>query len=101
MSKTSRLPHSPSRRHLGSVLKPAAVAVLTTLLCAAGAHARGLDYDQLGDVDDLRLEDLANIKVTSVSKRAELLTDAPASIFVITGDDIRRAQLRNHRARLQ
>jgi iron complex outermembrane recepter protein len=91
MSKTSRLPHSPSRRHLGSVLKPAAVAVLTTLLCAAGAHARGLDYDQLGDVDDLRLEDLANIKVTSVSKRAELLTDAPASIFVITGDDIRRA----------
>ncbi|MFP5506611.1 MAG: TonB-dependent receptor plug domain-containing protein [Gammaproteobacteria bacterium] len=38
---------------------------------------------------DLSLEELSNLEVTSVSKRAERLTDAAASIFVITADDIR------------
>ena len=40
---------------------------------------------------DLSLEDLSNIEITSVSKRAERLSDAPTSIFVITRDDIRRS----------
>src|SRR5258706_9374362 len=40
---------------------------------------------------DLSLEQLGNIDVTSVSKKPERLGDAPASIFVITGEDIRRA----------
>jgi iron complex outermembrane recepter protein len=40
---------------------------------------------------DLSIEELAEIRVTSVSKRAEPLADAPASIFVITGEDIRRS----------
>jgi iron complex outermembrane receptor protein len=43
------------------------------------------------DLSELSLEELANIRVTSVSKRSESLADAPASIFVITGDDIRRS----------
>ena len=42
------------------------------------------------DLTDLSIEDLMNIKVTSASKKAENLSDAPAAIFVITGDDIRR-----------
>jgi iron complex outermembrane receptor protein len=46
------------------------------------------------DLADLSLEELANIEVTSVSKSAEPLADAPASIFVITNDDIRRAGVR-------
>jgi iron complex outermembrane receptor protein len=37
------------------------------------------------------MEDLANIQVTSVSRKAESLADAPAAIFVITGDEIRRS----------
>ncbi|MGH8692302.1 MAG: TonB-dependent receptor plug domain-containing protein, partial [Burkholderiales bacterium] len=36
-------------------------------------------------------EELANLEITSVSRRAERLADAPASVFVITGDDIRRS----------
>ncbi len=40
---------------------------------------------------DLSLEELANLQVTSVSRRAERLADAPASIYVITADDIRRS----------
>lgn len=43
------------------------------------------------DLADLSLEELSNIEVTSVSRRAEPLSDAPASIFVITREDIRRA----------
>jgi iron complex outermembrane receptor protein len=40
---------------------------------------------------DLSLEELSNIKVTSVSRRAESLATAAASVYVITGDDIRRS----------
>jgi iron complex outermembrane receptor protein len=43
---------------------------------------------------DLTLEQLANIEITSVSRRAERLSDAAASIYVITNDDIRRAGVR-------
>lgn len=43
------------------------------------------------DLADLSLEELANIEVTSVSRRVQALADAPASIFVISGEDIRRA----------
>jgi iron complex outermembrane receptor protein len=46
---------------------------------------------QVADLASLSLEQLANIEVTSVSRRAERLADAPASIYVITGEDIRRA----------
>jgi len=40
---------------------------------------------------DLSLEELANLRVTSASLRPERLEDAPASIFVITSEDIRRS----------
>jgi iron complex outermembrane receptor protein len=60
----------------------AIVAALTAL--AANAQA-----GKPSDLVDLSLEELANLEITSVSRRAERLSDAPASIFVITGDDIR------------
>jgi iron complex outermembrane receptor protein len=43
------------------------------------------------DFADLSLEELANIQIVSVSKKFEPLADAPASVFVITADDIRRS----------
>src|SRR5258706_482846 len=43
------------------------------------------------DLADLSLEELGNIQITSVSKRAERLSDAAASVFVITAEDIRRS----------
>lgn len=39
---------------------------------------------------DLSLEQLGDILITSVSKRSERLSDAAASVFVISADDIRR-----------
>ena len=41
----------------------------------------------------MSLEDLLNIKVTSVSKREEKLIGAPAAVYVITQEDIRRSGL--------
>lgn len=40
---------------------------------------------------DLSLEQLANLRITSVSKKPERLADAPASVYVITAEDIRRS----------
>jgi len=40
---------------------------------------------------DLSLEELANIEITSVSRRAERLSQAPASVYVITAEAIRRS----------
>src|SRR6185437_1441206 len=43
------------------------------------------------DLDRLSIEDLAKIQVSSVSKTDQPLSDAAASIFVITHDDIIRS----------
>jgi iron complex outermembrane recepter protein len=40
---------------------------------------------------DFSLEDLINIKVTSVSKKEERLNDAAAAVFVLSNDDLRRS----------
>ena len=44
-----------------------------------------------GDLGDLNLEQLGNVDITSVSGRSERVSDAPASIYVISNDDIRRS----------
>ncbi len=43
------------------------------------------------DLADLSLEQLSDIVVMSVSRREQSLADAPASVYVITHDEIRRA----------
>ena len=70
----------------GSGLRFLAGAVAALFL----SHAPAADL-QLADLADLSLEQLANIEVTSVTGRPERLSNAPASIYVITGEDIRRS----------
>ena len=68
--------------------------LMTTCVGAAGFLACGVGWAQavaINSLADLSLEQLSNIEVTSVSGRAESLQDAPASIYVITADDIRRS----------
>lgn len=67
------------------VFSLAAAAVVSM---AGGATAQVVAARNLAD---LSLEQLSNIEVTSVSGRAESLQDAPASIYVITAEDIRRS----------
>lgn len=68
-------------------MMPMTVGVLAALVFIHGYAAE----PRVADLVDLSLEQLADIEVTSVSRRAERLADAPASIYVITGEDIRRA----------
>ena len=42
------------------------------------------------DLGNKSIEELMQIEVTSPSKKAESLLEAPAAIFVITGEDILR-----------
>jgi iron complex outermembrane receptor protein len=61
-------------------------------LLASGAGALAAETpQQLANLADLSIEELGNIQVTSVSKHAERLSDAPASIYVITAEEIRRS----------
>jgi len=67
----------------------AALAAVTALGSAPPAAAEGAV--RVADLADYSLEQLANLRVTSVSRREERLVEAPASIFVITAEDIRRS----------
>jgi iron complex outermembrane recepter protein len=67
--------------------RPSRCALLALLLAATHSHAAS----EPPEFADLSLEELANIEITSVSRRPESLADAPASIFVITGEQIRRS----------
>lgn len=62
-------------------------------LVAAGAlfSAGAAAHPEASDLLDLSIEDLANIKITSASRISENLRDTPASVFVITADEIRRS----------
>lgn len=74
---------TPLRQMKALFMMPLALAVITS-----PANA------QLSSLADMTLEQLSDIEVTSVSRRAEPLTDAAASIFVISSDDIRRSGAR-------
>jgi iron complex outermembrane receptor protein len=58
--------------------------------CVSGVHAAAAD-DTLRSLKNLSVDQLLDIQVTSVSKRSEALSDAPASIYVITSESIRRS----------
>lgn len=66
----------------------AAVAALLILLMQG---ARATAPVTVSSLADLTLEQLSNLEVTSVSGRPESLRDAAASIYVITGEEIRRS----------
>jgi iron complex outermembrane recepter protein len=68
---------------------PVCLATLTFPLCAAGAPSPV--NNEKGNLISLSLEELSNLEVTSVSKAPQKLLQAPAAIFVITQDDIRRS----------
>jgi iron complex outermembrane receptor protein len=64
------------------------LALLTSWPTAAFATQTSISP---GDLDRLSIEDLAKIQVSSVSKTDQPLSEAAASIFVITRDDILRS----------
>ena len=60
--------------------------------CAAVSASSGvLAQTMAANLADLSLEQLSNIEVTSVAKRVQRLADVAGSVYVISGDDIRRS----------
>ncbi len=66
---------------------------LAAVFCTTGLYAQG--GPEAPDVTSMSVEDLMNMQVTSVSKRAQKVADAAAAVFVITQDDIERSGSRN------
>lgn len=67
---------------------------LSTGLALALLHTPALPQDKEASTSELKqfsIEDLLAVQITSVSKKAERLNEAAASVQVITHDDIRRA----------
>jgi len=62
-------------------------ALLTLGSCLAHASMEA----SRRNLADLSFEELGDIRVTSVSRRSERLSQAAASVFVISSDDIRRS----------
>jgi len=46
---------------------------------------------EMAELSKLTFEDLMNLEITSVSKKAQKVSEAAAAIFVITSEDIRRS----------
>ncbi|HLX28962.1 MAG TPA: TonB-dependent receptor [Casimicrobiaceae bacterium] len=66
------------------------VPALTIAVLALAFAARALSQT-LRELSGLSLEELSKVEITSVSKRTEALSQAPAAVYVITADDIRRS----------
>ncbi|WP_082219418.1 TonB-dependent siderophore receptor [Massilia sp. NR 4-1] len=59
-----------------------ALALLPATACADSVQ---------DNLSNMSLEELSNVRITSVSRREERLADAAAAVFVISADDIRRS----------
>lgn len=71
--------------------KKAFVRWLFRSLCSAGLFLPITAVAQQPDLSQLGIEELMNIKVTSVDKTEHKMIDSAAAVFVITQDDIRQS----------
>lgn len=75
---------------------PCFALIASSLLAgAAGVSGQADPLNNTNTLADFSLEELMQVKVTSVSKRPETLGGAAAAIHLITSDDVRREGFRN------
>ncbi|HLW76094.1 MAG TPA: TonB-dependent receptor, partial [Bryobacteraceae bacterium] len=80
---------------ISSIKRIASLGLLWFPLGAQDSSPNPPPPTQTKDLSGASLEDLLNVKVTSVSKKEEKLWTAGAAVFVITQDDIRRSGYTN------
>lgn len=66
-------------------------AALSVLASPAAAQFHYAAAAPGADLSDLSLEELANLEITSVSRRAEPISQAAAAAYMINSEDIRRS----------
>jgi iron complex outermembrane recepter protein len=79
-----------------SIFQQLAAFALVSLLSVVAPHASraqavGSDRSAPGNLKQLSLEQLGDVKVTTASKEPEKVWRTPAAIYVITQEDIRRS----------
>jgi iron complex outermembrane recepter protein len=94
--KSPRIPCKPGekrgRRRLSRVsLALAAYALVLLSACNGSAQSAESSASASEDLAHLSLEELGNVKITTVSKEPEEVWKTPAAIYVITQEDIRRS----------
>src|ERR1043166_974085 len=82
----------PWPRSCASRARRVGILYLAILCWINGLAARAAESAEQteGRSAEIPLEELINVKVTSVSKKATSLEDSPAAVTVVTEDDIRR-----------
>lgn len=65
------------------------------LACALPLASRAQVLAQAPNLADLTLEQLSDLRVTTAALRPERLSDTPATVYVITSEDIRRSGARS------
>jgi iron complex outermembrane recepter protein len=68
-----------------------AAALLVLWFDSAAAQTGAQTSNEIGALKKLAFEELFNIEITSVSRRAERLVDAASAIQIITAEEIRRS----------
>ncbi len=72
-----------------------ATGILTAALLAIPGIGHAAAGDGSAGLADLSLEELLNMEITTLSRKAEDLADAPAAVFVISQNDIARSGARS------
>jgi len=85
--------HANAESHAPTIHRAAIVLAACAAFQAAGpCMAAVADAERTpAGLSRLSIEELAEIEVSSVSKRPERLADAPAAVYVITREEIRRS----------
>jgi len=89
-----RQAHGPGRSPLSRTARVASslASLIPACLCSGQLFASAVaDDSDLSKLNQMSLNDLMNLEVTSVSKEPQKLLQAAAAIQVITGEDIRRS----------
>src|ERR1043166_8294776 len=67
------------------------IVLSLALLASTAILASAQDQKHPADLTQMNLEDLMQLEVSSVSKKEQPLLEAPAAVYVITQEDIRRS----------
>lgn len=70
-----------------SYRQPQPLFFSSMLMALAAPTATAAEAAAEESVADMTLEDMLNIKVTTASRKSQSLSDVPAAVFVITGED--------------
>ncbi len=66
-------------------------ATISSVILSAMLSSAAFANDDADTLSSMSLKDLLNVEVTSVHKKSERASEAPAAVYVITQEDIRRS----------